>query len=311
MHRIFSTLPQIAESDSCVLIEGESGTGKELFARVIHNLSKRKNRPLVAVNCGALPDSLLESELFGYKAGAFTDAKKDKKGRFAQAKHSTILLDEIGDISPAFQVRLLRVLQDKEYEPLGSVHSEKADVRVIAATNKSLFELVHKGAFRQDLYYRINVIKIVIPPLRERKEDISKLVKHFIEKFNRIMGKNVEEASGDVMQILMKHSFPGNVRELENIIEHGMVLCSNSTLETEHLPPELFAAYTGPHSHPEPGFSVEEFERKTILDALERNHWNRQAAADDLGIHKTTLFRKIKHLNISLPDLDGRSTRTP
>ena len=309
MLRIFSTLPQIAESDSCVLIEGESGTGKELFARVIHNLSRRKKKKLVAVNCGALPDTLLESELFGYKAGAFTDAKKDKMGRFAQAKHSTILLDEIGDISPAFQVRLLRVLQDKEYEPLGSVHSEKADVRVLASTNKNLMDLVNKGVFRQDLFYRINVIRIVIPPLRERKEDISQLVKHFISKFNRLMGKNIEGTSMNVMRILMKHNYPGNVRELENILEHSMVLCRNTILEVEHLPPELTHAYSDHHPDTIPAISVDSLERQSILAALKRCSWNRQAAADDLGIHKTTLFRKVKALKILLPKKDGRNIR--
>jgi len=309
MQRIFSILPQIAESDSTVLIEGESGTGKELFARVIHNLSPRRRKKLVAVNCSALPDTLLESELFGYKAGAFTDAKKDKKGRFAQAEGGTIFLDEIGDITPALQVRLLRVLQERVYEPLGATHSEKADVRVIAATNKNLAELVKQGLFRQDLYYRINVIKIVIPPLRERKEDIPLLVRHFISKFNRIQGKSIADVSPEVMRILMNHDYPGNVRELENIIEHAFVLCRTNIIQTEHLPAELQPIAEKKSIKPVAQSSLKEVEADFIRAALERNNWNRLATAKELGIHKTTLFRKIKQLGIELPEKDGRSSR--
>lgn len=306
INRIFDILPQIAESDSTVLIEGESGTGKDLFARVIHNLSKRKNNQMVAVNCGALPDTLLESELFGYMAGAFTDAKKDKSGRFAHAENSTILLDEIGDISPAFQVRLLRFLQDRVYEPLGSNVPMQANVRVIASTNKNLSQLVVKGLFRQDLYYRINIIKIVIPPLRQRKEDIPHLVKHFIAKFNNIMGKNVDSVSDEVLQILMKYNFPGNVRELENIIERTMVLCRNCLIECEHLPNEITEQYKDLSRANIRPLSLKEIEKNKIVEILEHNNWNRQAAARELGIHKTTLFRKIKRLQICLPQKDGR-----
>lgn len=305
--RIFDILPQIAESDSTVLIEGESGTGKDLFAKVIHNLSKRRNKQMVAVNCGALPDNLLESELFGYKAGAFTDAKNDKKGRFAQAENGSILLDEIGDISPAFQVRLLRFLQDRVYEPLGSNIPVQANVRVIAATNKNLSQLVEEGTFRSDLYYRINIIKLVIPPLRERKEDIPHLIKHFISKYNNIMDKNVEGVSEDVMKILMKYDFPGNVRELENIIERTMVLCRNNFIECDHLPHEITRHHASTQSSHDKPLSIKEMERKKILDTLKRNNWNRLAASRELGIHKTTLFRKIKHLEICLPAKDGRN----
>ncbi len=305
--RIFDILPQIAESDSTVLIEGESGTGKDLFARVIHNLSRRKNKQMVAVNCGALPDTLLESELFGYKAGAFTDAKKDRKGRFAQAENSTILLDEIGDISPAFQVRLLRFLQDRVYEPLGSNEPVQSNVRVIAATNKNLSELVEKGTFRRDLYYRINIIKLVIPPLRERREDIPHLVRHFIRKYNNIMGKTVEDISGNALKILMHHSFPGNVRELENIIERSMVLCRDKIIECEYLPHEIKDNFNDSRIINNINPSINDLERRKILQALESNDWNRLAAANDLGIHKTTLFRKIKRLGICLPEKDGRN----
>jgi len=305
--RIFDILPQIAESDSTVLIEGESGTGKDMFARVIHNLSKRRNKTMVSVNCGALPDTLLESELFGYKAGAFTDAKKDKKGRFAQAENSTILLDEIGDISPAFQVRLLRFLQDRVYEPLGSNTSVQANVRVIAATNKNLSQLVEEDQFRRDLYYRINIIKLVIPPLRERKEDIPHLVKHFIVKYNNIMDKNIEGVSENVLKILMKYHFPGNVRELENIIERTMVLCRNNVIECDHLPHEITQHYTSHYTRNDAPLSTKELERKKILEGLRRNNWNRLATAREMGIHKTTLFRKIKKLDICLPSTDGRN----
>ena len=307
MLKLFSILPQIAESDSTVLVEGESGTGKELVARVIHRLSKRKNSSWVAVNCSALPDTLLESELFGYKAGAFTDAKKDKKGRFAQAEGGSIFLDEIGDITPALQVRFLRVLQEKEYEPLGSTQSEKANVRIITATNKNLNQLVQENNFRQDLYYRINVIKIHIPPLRERKEDIPLLVRHFIANFNHLQNKNIADVSPQVMRILMNHDYPGNVRELENIIEHAFVLCRQNIIEQHDLPGDLI-----PHQ-PEKDItihsisSMDELEANLILQTLEKNNWNRLATAAELGMHKSTLFRKINKLGIKLPEKDGRS----
>lgn len=309
MKRIFNILPQIAESGTTVLIQGESGTGKELFARVIHNLSKRSQKPFVPVNCGALPDTLLESELFGYKAGAFTDAKKDKRGLFAQAENGTIFLDEIGDISPAFQIRLLRVLQDGYYQPLGSNETIKANARVIAATNKDLSQLVEQGLFRQDLYYRINVMKVVLPPLRQRKEDIPLLINHFISKFNHLQDKQIKEVSNVVLNLLMRHSFPGNVRELENIIEHAFVLCNDNEIRPEHLPDDFLQQ---PHPIIEKSVmqsTVNNFQAQLIMDALERNNWNRLAAASELGIHKSTLFRRIKQLGIKLPSKDGRSTR--
>ncbi len=304
MNRIFEILPLIAESDSPVLIEGESGTGKELIATAIHNLSQRREETFIRLNCGALPDNLLESELFGYKAGAFTDARKDKPGRFELAGKGTILLDEIGDISPALQVKLLRVLQDGSYEPLGGIETLKSEARVIASTNRKLAELVNEGKFRQDLYYRINVVKIEIPPLRERREDIPLLIEHFIGKFNRLKGKDISGIAPDIAKILISYDYPGNIRELENIIEHAFVLLSGGVITKDYLPDDIL------HRKPEATSgafnNIDDFQKQMILDALRRNNWNRTATAKDLGMHKTTLYRKIRNLGIELPARDGR-----
>ena len=305
MWQLFDMLPQIAESDSTVLLEGESGTGKELIARVIHQLSPRSDKNFVAINCGGLPDSLLESELFGYKAGAFTDAKRDKPGRIALAEGGTLFLDEIGDISPAFQVKLLRFLQERTYEPLGAVETLKANVRIIAATNKNLEHLVASGIFRKDLYYRIKVIRLYIPPLRQRKDDIPLLVEHFIKRFNHLQGKNIEGVSPEVLQILMHHSFPGNVRELENIIEHAFVLCNESMIREKHLPLDLFEHHKQ-EDQEKYQQKLKEIEAELILRTLKEHNWNRQATAKALNMHKTTLFRKIKRLGIEMPRIDGR-----
>ena len=219
-----------------MLIEGASGTGKELVARAIHALSPRAKKPFIAVNCGALPDTLLESELFGYVRGAFTDARKDKPGRFQRANGGTILLDEIGELSLSMQVKLLRVLQEREFEPLGASHSVKVDVRVIAATNKSLKELMWAGRFREDLYYRLNVIRVELPTLAQRPDDIPLLVRHFVEQFNAVFGRNIRGLSPQAMAVLLRAPFPGNVRELENAIEHAFVLCQGDEIRREHLP---------------------------------------------------------------------------
>ena len=292
---IFDILPGIAESDSTVLIEGESGVGKELFARAIHNLSRRSKKPIVTINCGALPDTLLESELFGYKAGAFTDARKDKPGRFALAEGGTIFLDEIGDISPALQVRLLRVLQERIYEPLGSVASLKADIRIITATNKSLEELIKEGKFREDMYYRVNVIKLKLPPLRERKEDIPLLAYHFISRFNHLKRKNVSEISPDVMALFMSYDFPGNIRELENIIEHAFVLNRTGVIEIRDLPESI---QPRTDAKPPEANSIDDIEKHFITEVLRKNSWNRSRTASELNMHKTTLWRKMKKLGI-------------
>jgi PAS domain S-box-containing protein len=302
MHRLFGILPDVADSASTVLVEGESGTGKELFARAIHNLSPRKNKPFIAVNCGALPDTLLESELFGYRAGAFTDAKKDKPGRFKQADRGTLFLDEIGDVSPAMQVRLLRVLQEKTYEPLGSVESTRADVRIIAATNRTLAELVKEGKFREDLYYRINVIRLTLPPLRERMEDIPLLVGHFIERLNAIQQKNILGVTDETLACLMSHDYPGNIRELENILERAFILCKAGMIEPHHLPESLYIHKPAEGRQPLETLSIKDMEAIFLTNALRRNGWNRLKTARQLGMHKSTLFRKIKALNIHIPD---------
>jgi len=314
MQRLFEMLELVSGNDTTVLLEGESGTGKELFARAIHSLSHRKKGPIITVNCGALPDTLLESELFGYKAGAFTDAKRDKPGRFAQAENGTIFLDEIGDISPMLQMRLLRVLQEKVYEPLGSTKSEKADVRIVAATNKNLEELVQQGLFREDLYYRINIVKLFLPPLRERKEDIPLLVEHFIRRFNSLRGKEIQGLLPKAMNILMSYDFPGNIRELENIVEYATVVCKNHWVGKEHLPETLHqkielrkisASEKITQSEP----SLEAVEKDIIYKTLKKHNWSRKLAAAQMGIHPTTLWRKMKRLNLEISDQDGRTKK--
>ena len=310
MQRLFGILEQVAESDTTVLLEGESGTGKELFAKALHSMSPRKEGPIITINCGALPDNLLESELFGYKAGAFTDAKKDKAGRIGLADGGTLFLDEIGDISPALQIRLLRVIQEKTYEPLGSTKTEKADVRFVTATNKDLESLVKDNQFREDLYYRINVVKIHLPPLRERKEDIPLLVPHFIKRFNDLKGKSIQELEPEVLPLLMSYNFPGNIRELENIIDYATVVCKNSLIGIEHLPDYLTQDKKTDEINRTTQNKTGEFkemESRYIYNALEKNSWNRKATAASLGIHPTTLWRKIKQLNIDVPDQDGRT----
>jgi len=295
MLKIFDILPCIAQSDSTVLIEGESGTGKELIARALHNLSHRKSGPIVTVNCGALPDTLLESELFGYKAGAFTDARKDKPGRFAMAETGTMFLDEIADISPAMQVRLLRVIQEQTYEPLGATDSVQADVRLVTASNKDVEALVKSGEFRQDLYYRINVIRIKLPPLRERKEDIPLLVDHFIGRFSNLTKKPITDIAPEALAVLVNHNFPGNIRELENIIEHAFVLCQRTVIDIDSLPDSIRPKETAPL---EGLSSISDVEAAFITEALKRNEFNKKKTAEELGIHKTTLWRKMKKLGI-------------
>lgn len=305
MRSLFDIVPQIAASHSTALIEGDSGTGKELFARAIHNLSPRSKKPFVAVNCAALPDALLESELFGYKAGAFTDARRDKPGRFALADGGTIFLDEIGDVSQAMQVRLLRVLQERCVEPLGSTESIKVNVRVVAATNKHLAQLVQEGKFREDLFYRIRVIYLKIPSLRERREDIPSLVDHLVAKFNHLQEKNIAGVSKEVLDRLMDHNYPGNVRELENILEQAFVLCRGELIEPQHLPIELRPPATAP-TLLNASTSLRSVQEHLIQTALERNQGNRLRTARQLGINPSTLYRKLKASGLPKQPRDGR-----
>jgi PAS domain S-box-containing protein len=310
MQKIFEVLTAIASSPSTVLILGETGTGKELMARTIHHLSPRREGPFIAVNCGALPDTLLESELFGYKAGAFTGAAKDKPGRFALASGGTIFLDEIGDVSPALQVRLLRVLQERTYEPLGATRSDTTDARVIVATNKDLAEQTRSGAFREDLFYRVNVVRVQLPPLRRRKEDIPLLVDHFVKRFNRLQRKAIQGITAEALSLLMAHHWPGNVRELANVIERSFIMCDSGLIDIGHLPEELTARGASAAAVRRDVRSAHDLlDAQSIRTALERNNYNRLAAARELGIHKTTLFRRIKKLGISLPDQDGRTRK--
>jgi len=308
MQRIFELLPNIASSSSTILILGETGTGKELISKTIHSLSSRKQGPFVALNCGALPDTLLESELFGYRPGAFTGAVRNKIGRFAMASGGTLFLDEIGEISPALQVKLLRVLQERTYDPLGATASEYTDARIIVATNRDLAERVRQGLFREDLFYRINVVRIELPPLRRRKEDIPLLVDQCITHFNRLQRKSVEGISPEALSILMAHNWPGNIRELENIIERAFILCREGHIKPNHLPEELTGKQTAAGD-----LSIRSahkiLDRQAILAALRESGFNRLAAARKLGIHKTTLFRRIKKLGIVLPGKDGRTFR--
>jgi len=294
----------VARSESTVLVEGEPGTGKELVARAIHNLGPRRDRPFVAVNCGALPDSLAESELFGYVKGAFTDAFKDKPGRFANAQGGTLFLDEVGEISPAMQVKLLRVLQEREYTPLGGVAPVAADVRILAATNRDLSSEVGYGRFRQDLFFRLNVVRINIPPLRARLEELPLLVEHFIRRFNTLQGRRITGLGERAMSQLLGYDYPGNVRELENAIEHAFVVCGQSVIEREDLPPHVLgesvsaADAGGVPAPPRPARPLQDAEAAAVRRALEQCDGNRTRAAARLGISRNTLWRKMKRYRI-------------
>lgn len=299
MIRSLQILPPIAQSPSTVLLLGESGTGKELFARAIHNQSLRKDGPFVAVNCGALPGNLLESELFGYKAGAFTDARKDKPGKLEVARGGTLFLDEVGDMPMPLQVKLLRLLQEREYEPLGGLQPEKADVRFVAATNRDLEAMVEEGTFRQDLYFRLNVVRMNIPPLRERPEDIPLLVNHFIRIQNSMRGKSIRAVSENVMQLLLNHDFPGNVRELENIIEYAFILCPGEMIELGHMPEHFKPETETNPAECTPGVALSgadmaEAKHLAVLAALEKHNGNKSAAARELGISRDTVRRILK-----------------
>jgi len=297
MQRIFSLLPEIADSECTVLIQGPSGSGKELIAQAIHNLSPRKDNPYIKINCAALPENLLESELFGYVKGAFTDAKRDKPGQFLLAHGGTLLLDEIAEMPLPLQAKLLRVLNNGEFHPLGSVASYHSDARIISATNRDLEEWVRQGKFREDLYYRINVIAVHVPPLKERIEDLPLLVDYFITKFSAKRGKAIHGISPQALQLLRRYDFPGNIRELENAIEHAFVLCTGDTIEVCHLPPKMIQFSERAAERPANGLS-DKTEEAVIREALARNLGNREKTALELGLHRTSLWRKMKKYGI-------------
>lgn len=299
MRKVMDLLPAVAESASTVLILGETGTGKEVAARTIHGLGPRRDGPFVAINCAALPDTLLEAELFGYRAGAFTGAVRDRKGKVSAAEGGTLFLDEIGDLTASVQVKLLRLLQDRTYEPLGETRTRRADVRIIAATNRELEKEVERGSFRSDLYYRINVVPVTMPPLRERREDIPLLAKWFVSRFNHVQGRHVQGFHPRAMARMMAYDWPGNVRELENAVERAFVLCREGLIMPEQLAGELTM---GNDLTAEPGQPIAQarrgMEAAAIRACLEKHDWNRGAAARELGIHRTTLFRKMRNLKI-------------
>jgi len=336
MQEIFRLIPDVAPSDASVLIEGASGTGKELVARAIHDQSHRRDRPFIRVNCGALPDTLLESELFGYVRGAFTDARGSKPGRFQQADKGTLFLDEVGELSPAFQVKLLRALQEGEVQPLGGTQTLHVDVRIIAATNLDLRGLMAEGKFREDLYYRLCVIPIQIPPLRDRREDIPPLVEHTMTRLAARTGKAIRDISPAALTSLYDYDYPGNVRELGNILERAFVLCHGEWIDVTHLPAEVTAAKAAssddapgvssvpghgpwrlkPSEHtmlssrqsrpaavsdsPPRSFEARQLrpEVQRLLDVLDAHRWNRGATATALGISRSTLWRRMKEYGL-------------
>jgi transcriptional regulator with PAS, ATPase and Fis domain len=306
MRRVFDIIDSIADTRATVLITGESGTGKSLIARAIHRRSTRRDKPFVEIACGALPETLLESELFGHVAGAFTGATGDKLGKFMQANEGTIFLDEISTASPSMQVKLLRILQEFEFEQVGGSKTFRVDSRVILATNEDLGRSVAEGRFRQDLYYRVNVINIELPPLRERVLDIPLLARHFLQAVCEESGKRVEDFNDDALTILQRYRWPGNVRELQNVVERAVLLGKGDYVQADDLPRRLLEEVPLPTSAgPSRGRTLKEAlegpERQIILEALETHHWNRNATAEALGVNRTTLYKKMKRLGLESP----------
>ncbi|MBF0624363.1 MAG: sigma 54-interacting transcriptional regulator [Magnetococcales bacterium] len=304
MTEVYSLIEDVASLDTTILITGESGTGKELVAEAIHYQSKRNGGPLVKVNCSGLAESLLEDELFGHVKGAFTGAVRPRMGRFQLADGGTIFLDEIGDVSPAMQTRLLRTLQEREFEPVGDSRTIKVDVRIVAATNQDLSRKIREGAFREDLFFRLKVVEIKLPPLRERDQDIELLTDHFLHKFNAKYGRSVNEVHETVQEIFRHHLWPGNVRELENVVEHAYAVCHGSTIRVKHLPKEFLKTKMPCGERHQPterggGHSPRrQQEREAILEALETTHWHKMEAARLLGISRSSLYRKMNELDI-------------
>ncbi|KAA3658685.1 MAG: AAA family ATPase, partial [Calditrichaeota bacterium] len=300
MKEVFNLIHEISDSHATVLILGKSGTGKELVANAIQKLNSRRDKPYVKVNCAAIPDALLESELMGHVKGAFTDAQQDRIGRFELAHSGTIFLDEVGDLTPSAQMRLLRILEQGEFQRLGSSRTQKIDVRVLAATNRDLWEMVQEGNFREDLYYRLNVIPVFLPPLSERSDDLPLLIEHFITKYRILTHKQVKEISDQAWDLLMAYPYPGNVRELENIIEHAFARTKGHVITANKLPFYL-RQYTPLQNQPQPQQSnghQEEDEAAQIRRVLQQCHWNRSLAAKNLGMSRTTLWRRMRELDL-------------
>ncbi len=302
MREIFNLVEKVADSDSTIIIHGESGTGKGMIARAIHKNSERKDKPFITINCGAIPENLLESELFGHVKGAFTGAMSSKPGKFELANKGSIFLDEIGDMSSNLQVKILRVLEEREFEPVGGSKTVLADVRIIAATHRDLEKLVEEGSFREDLFYRLNVIPLEVPPLRDRKSDIPLLIQHFLKAFNEKNGRNVQGVKTDAMVSLKEHAWPGNVRELKNLVERLVVIKGEGDIDLLDLPEKLRKT-NGPSEMPfmelsEEGINlntaVTEFEKALILESLQKTNWVKNQAAKLLRLNRTTLVEKIK-----------------
>jgi PAS domain S-box-containing protein len=296
MQQIFEMVGVVAGTDATILIEGATGTGKDLLAKVIHSESFRADGPFVKVNCAAIPENLLESELFGYVKGAFTDAKKDKTGRFQEAEGGTIFLDEIGDLPLSLQAKLLRVIEDKEFYRLGSQHTSKVNVRIISATNRDLRQLVARGLFRKDLFYRLNVFWIKVPELTERRVDLPILINHILRRLCAAKGVQVPDISQRAMEVLLNYPYPGNIRELENILEHAVILCRDDTIQPNSLPDYLYQGIE--ESGVEPDSRAAPDERALLLAALNRNKWHKAKTAQSLGIDRTTLWRKMKKFGL-------------
>jgi transcriptional regulator with PAS, ATPase and Fis domain len=302
IQKIFQMVDVVAKSDATILIEGATGTGKDLLAKVIHTTSRRSQKPFVKVNCAAIPDTLIESEMFGYRKGAFTGADRDKPGHFQEAAGGTIFLDEIGDLPMALQAKLLRVLEDREFYPLGSRNTQKVDVRIVSATNRALDQMVAEGTFRADLYYRLNVMRIELPPLAERRSDIPLLIRHILRQLCAARDTHIPAITGPAMKILLNLEYPGNVRELENILEHALIICQDDRIRPDHLPAYTYQPPASDPAQPEPPTApdsrFDDSERRKILEVLEKNRGHRIRSAAELQMDRTTLWRKMKKYRI-------------